>query len=174
MSNETQKLKWHLHNKLIYLFNKENDTWRTQLHEGTPTMAPKNMYKQAEVINTNQIQSKAQQPDMILNHRDLGIWLEIWLGWHKTWAKLFIWVHWNNTGRRVVHGKNDCWAFSIFISPSWELVTDLRLRVARKCLAILVHGWWSSSGVEWSKPLSCCLLWLGGVNSPSVFFHGFT
>ena len=44
---------------LIYLFiNKENKTWRTQLHEGIPTMAPKNMCKQAKVIDTNQIQSK--------------------------------------------------------------------------------------------------------------------
>ena len=59
---------------LLYLFiNKENNTWRTQLHEGTPTMAPKNMCKQARVSDTNQIQSKAQQPDKILNHRDLGI-----------------------------------------------------------------------------------------------------
>ena len=55
----------------IYLFNKENDTWRTQLHEGTPTMAPRNLCKQARVIDTNQIQSKTQQPDKILNHRDL-------------------------------------------------------------------------------------------------------
>ena len=39
----------------IYLFNKENNTWRTQLQEGTPTMAPKNMCKQARVIDTNQI-----------------------------------------------------------------------------------------------------------------------
>ena len=57
----------------IYLLYKENDTWRTQLHEGTPTMAPKNMCKQARVIDTNQIQSKTQQLDKILNHRDLGI-----------------------------------------------------------------------------------------------------
>ena len=57
----------------IYLLYKENDTWRTQLHEGTPTMAPKNMCNQARVIDTNQIQSKTQQPDKILNHRDLGI-----------------------------------------------------------------------------------------------------
>ena len=61
-------------NKHFYLFiNKQNNTWRTQLHEGTPTMAPKNMCKQARVSDTNQIQSKAQQPDKILNHRDLGI-----------------------------------------------------------------------------------------------------
>ena len=66
------------------------------------------------VIDTNQIQSKAQQPDKILNHRDLGIWLEIWLGWHKIWAKLCIWVHWNSMGSRVVHGKNDCWVFFYF------------------------------------------------------------
>ena len=57
-----------------------------------------------------------------------------------------------------------------FISPSWELVTDSRLSAKRKCLAVLVHGWWSSSGVEWSKPLSCHLLCLGGVDSPSVCF----
>ena len=57
----------------IYLFNKENDTWRTKLHKGTPTMAPRNMCKQARVIDTNQIQSKTQQPDKILNHRDLRI-----------------------------------------------------------------------------------------------------
>ena len=60
-------------NIFIYLFNKENNTWRTQLHEGTPTMAPKNMCKQSRVIDTNQIQSKTQQLDKILNHRDLGI-----------------------------------------------------------------------------------------------------
>ena len=60
--------------KPFYLFiNKENNTWRTQLHEGTSTMEPKNMCKQASVIDTNQIQSKTQQPDKILNHRDLGI-----------------------------------------------------------------------------------------------------
>ena len=77
-----------MHNKPFYLFiTKENNTWRTQLHEGTPTMAPKNMCKQASVIDTNQIQSKTQQPDKILKHGDLGIWLEIWLGWHKTWEK---------------------------------------------------------------------------------------
>ena len=64
--------------KHFYLFiNKENNTWRTQLHEGTPSMALKNMCNQARVIDTNQIQSKAQQPDKILNHRDLGILLEI-------------------------------------------------------------------------------------------------
>ena len=58
----------------FYLFiNKEKDTWRTQLHEGTPTMAPKNMCKKARLIDTNQIQSKPQKPDKILNHRDLGI-----------------------------------------------------------------------------------------------------
>ena len=57
----------------IFIINKENNTWRTQLHEGTPTMAPKNMCKQARVIDTNQIQSKAQQPNKILNHRDLRI-----------------------------------------------------------------------------------------------------
>ena len=67
-----------MHNKPFYLFiNKENNTWRIQLHEGTPTMAPKNMCKQARVIDTNQIQSKTQQLDKILNHRDLGIGLEI-------------------------------------------------------------------------------------------------
>ena len=60
-------------NLFIYLFNKENDAWRTQLHKGTPTMAPRNMCKQARVIDTNQIQSKTQQPDKILNHRDLRI-----------------------------------------------------------------------------------------------------
>ena len=64
-------------NLYIYLFNKENDTWRTQLHEGTPTLAPRNMCKQARVIDTNQIQSKTQQLDKILNNRDLGILLEI-------------------------------------------------------------------------------------------------
>ena len=75
MSYETQKKnQMTFAKKTFYLFiNKENNTWRTQLHEGTPTMAPKNMCKQARVINTKQIQSKAQQPDMILNHRDLGI-----------------------------------------------------------------------------------------------------
>ena len=57
----------------LFFTNKENNTWRTQLHEGTPTMAPKNMCKQARVIDTNQIQSKTQQPDKILNHRDVGI-----------------------------------------------------------------------------------------------------
>ena len=57
----------------FYLFINKDDTWRTQLHEGTPTMAPKNMCKQARVSDTNQIQSKDQQPDKILNHRDLGI-----------------------------------------------------------------------------------------------------
>ena len=61
-------------NLFIYLYiNKENNTWRTQPHEGTPTMAPKNMCKQARVIVTNQIQSKTQQLDKILNHRDLEI-----------------------------------------------------------------------------------------------------
>ena len=127
------------------------------------------------VIDTNQIQSKAQQPDKILNHRDLGIWLEIWLGWHKTHEKLFIWVHWKSTGRRVVHGENDCWLHVLsvfyFISPSWKknLLQTWGLSDASKLLAVLVHGWWSSSRVE------RCLLWLGGVDSPSVFFClGFT
>ena len=40
---------------------------------GTPTMAPRNMCKQARVIDTNQIQSKTQEVDKILNHRDLKI-----------------------------------------------------------------------------------------------------
>ena len=54
-----------MHNKPFYLFiSKENNTWRTQLHEGTPTMAPKNMCKQARVIDTNQIQSKTEQRDI--------------------------------------------------------------------------------------------------------------
>ena len=36
-------------NKPFYfLFNKENNTRRTQLHEGTPTMAPNNMCNQAK------------------------------------------------------------------------------------------------------------------------------
>ena len=84
---------------------------------GDTTMAPRNMCKQARMIYTNQIQSKTQQPDKILNHRDLRIWLEIWLGWHKTWTNLFIWVHWNSTGRHVVHGENDCWVhvMSVFL-----------------------------------------------------------
>ena len=33
----------------------------------------KNMCKQARLIDTNKIQSKTQQPDKILNHRDLEI-----------------------------------------------------------------------------------------------------
>ena len=54
-----------MHKQTFYLFiNKEKDTWRTQLHEGTPTMAPKNMCKQARVIDTSQIQSKTEQPDI--------------------------------------------------------------------------------------------------------------
>ena len=75
MSYETQKNSNEIctTNIFIYLFNKENDNWRNQLHEGTPTMAPKNMCKQDRVIDSNQIQSKTQQPDKIVNHRDLGI-----------------------------------------------------------------------------------------------------
>ena len=76
MSYETKKKTQmtFAQKKPFYLFiNKENKTWRTQLHEGTPTMAPNNMCKQARVIDTNQIQSKTQQLDKILNHRDLSI-----------------------------------------------------------------------------------------------------
>ena len=42
-------------------------------------MAQENMCKQAREIFTNQIQSKTQQPDNILNHRDL------WTGWRFDW-----------------------------------------------------------------------------------------
>ena len=76
MSYETQEKNSNdfCTNKHFYLFiNKENNTWRTQLHEGTPTMAPKNMCKQARVIDNNQIQSKTQQLDRTLNHRYLRI-----------------------------------------------------------------------------------------------------
>ena len=62
----------------MYLFiNQENITWIIQLHEGTSTMTPRNMCKQASVIDTNQIESKIQQPEKILNHSDLRILLEI-------------------------------------------------------------------------------------------------
>ena len=36
-------------------------------------MAPKDIYKQDRLIDTNQIQSKTQQLDNILNHKDLEI-----------------------------------------------------------------------------------------------------
>ena len=74
MSYETQKTQMIFAQQTFYLFiNKENNTWRNQLHEGTPNMAPKNMCKQARVTDTNQIQSKTQQLDKIVNHRDLRI-----------------------------------------------------------------------------------------------------
>ena len=38
-----------MHKLTFYLFiNKEKGTWRTQLHEGTPTMAPTDRCKQAK------------------------------------------------------------------------------------------------------------------------------
>ena len=40
---------------------------------GDTTMAQENMCKQARETFTNQIQSKTQQPDKILNHKDLRI-----------------------------------------------------------------------------------------------------
>ena len=92
----------------------------------------------------------------------------------RAWENIFIWVHWNSTEWRGVHGENDCWLHVLsifyFISPSWKNLLRTRgLSVARKLLAVLVRGWWSSSRVEQSKPLSCCLIWLGGVDSLSVF-----
>ena len=68
-------------------------------------MEQDNMCKQAREIFTNQIKSKTQQPDKILNHRDL------WIDWRFDWddirpgQKLYILVHWDNTRRRVVHGE---------------------------------------------------------------------
>ena len=69
-------------------------------------MTQYNMCKQAREIFTNQIQSKTQQPDKILNHRDL------WIDWRFDWdgirpgKKLYILVHWDSTGRCIVHGEN--------------------------------------------------------------------
>ena len=42
-------------------------------------MAQENMCKQAREIFTNQIKSKTQQPDKIINHRDL------WIDWRFDW-----------------------------------------------------------------------------------------
>ena len=53
-------------NKIIYLFiNKENNTWRTQLHEGTPTMALMDMCKQAKSDwhQSNLIQNSTTRQD---------------------------------------------------------------------------------------------------------------
>ena len=56
-------------------------------------MAQENMCKQAREIFTNQIQSKNQQPDKILNHRYL------WIDWRFDWdgirpgKNLYILVH---------------------------------------------------------------------------------
>ena len=68
-------------------------------------MAQENMCKQAREIFTNQIQYKTQQPDKILNHRNL------WIDWRFDWdgirpgQKLYILVHWDSTRRHVVHGE---------------------------------------------------------------------
>ena len=68
-------------------------------------MAPRNMCKQSRVIFINQIQYKTQQADKILNHRDLRIdWRFDWDG-IRPGKKIYILVHLDSTGRRVVHGE---------------------------------------------------------------------
>ena len=155
---------------------------RTQIHEGTPTMAPKNMCKKARVIDTNQIQSKTQQPDKILNHRDLRIWLEIWLGWHKTWEKAK--YECTRIAQDVVlcMGKMIdecmCWAFFYFIIPSWKLVMDSRIDCCKEvtCCSgawLVIHlGGGEEKTVEFLLPMvgriwfsKCVFSW----NQVSIF-----
>ena len=68
-------------------------------------MAQDNMCKQAREIFTNQIQFKTQQPDNILNHKDL--WIDLRFDWDgiRPGKKLYILVQWDRTGHRVVHGE---------------------------------------------------------------------
>ena len=71
---------------------------------GDTNMAQENTCKQVREIFINQIQSKTQQPNKILDHRDL------WIDWRFDCdgiipgQKLYILVHWDRTRRCVVDG----------------------------------------------------------------------
>ena len=108
-------------------------------HHGTR----EHVCKQAREIFTNQIQSKTQQPDKILNHRDL------WIDWRFDWdgirprKNIYILVHWDSTGHRVVHEETLLWAHVLSASHFHKSIIELVTESEKECcvevlLAILV------------------------------------
>ena len=92
---KTQKLKVTLCTSnyfLLLYINKRKGDLENSTTWGDTTMAQENMNKKAREIFTNQIQSKTQQPNKILNHMDL------WIDWRFDWdgirlGKNYIRVH---------------------------------------------------------------------------------
>ena len=57
----------------------------------------------------------------------------------------------------------------LFYNSIVRLVMDSGRECREEVTCCSSAWWWSNSRVEWSKQFSWCLLWLGGVDSPSVF-----
>ena len=96
-------------------------------------MAQEHMCQQAREIFTNQIQSKTQQPNKILDHRDL------WIDWRFDYdgiipgKKLYILVHWDSRGLCVVHGENLLRVQFLSVSPFHKSIIELVTESEREC-----------------------------------------